>query len=790
HGGRLPAEAPLSAHRVMLEQILGQRVEDLLATSTPAILGARCAETLSGDGVPVVVAVDDAQWLDPASVAFLTAFIQTPTAIPVTLVLAHRIGRAPGNVLAAARSRGAAMERISLAPLPDDAVAHLASGLGEEQRRAVIAAAHGNPLFARTAVAAFRRHPEADRLEEVMRLWAGDDVDVLSAAVADDMATLSRLALRVLEALTLLGARAHPAIVNRLTGLAKPDVDAGMTELADRGLLAPRGHEVLHPVVRLSVYQGIAPQRRTALHRRIARLPELQLFERAHHLAQAAPDLDVDEVTTLVRSARVAIGSEPDAVREWLGNLSREQHTEESTTLLARAKILAGHLRAAIDLLRTLLEADAGATEARVLLANALRMAGQADDARALLAAAEDSVDADVLREYIDVVALLDGRAPETLVSRLEGLPGDVNRIVAAIYRTMDLLADGRLAHARTTFRPVPAWLARADGAEIASALHAVACAAWAAYLLDEYDTGEHIARRGMTVARRHGQADVLPNLGTALCFCLASLGRLDEADAAGEEAVHNASRYGAPDLVSMALTGLMVAAQGRGDMRLLQQRLDQLDEAPLPRFGWWRRAVLTTRTRISAVLGSPAHCPELLGEPIDVMAALRHADAATAAAAMGELNTASYLIDEGIRIAEEQGARGQRAMLLTTRAEILLRQGHALKAGNVLRDAADTFQRLGMRLQLGRAQAGIARAEAALVQRSARLPDLTKREREIAELVAEGLTNKEIAARLVVSPRTPEYHIRNVMKKLNLTSRQEIAHLMAHRAAEPAPKT
>ena len=128
--------------------------------------------------------------------------------------------------------------------------------------------------------------------------------------------------------------------------------------------------------------------------------------------------------------------------------------------------------------------------------------------------------------------------------------------------------------------------------------------------------------------------------------------------------------------------------------------------------------------------------------------------------------------------------------MLLTTHAEILLRSGDPLKAGNLLRTAADTFQRLGMRLQLGRALAGIARADAALTQRSEALTSLTKREREIAELVAEGLTNREIAARLVVSPRTPEYHIRNVLKKLGLNSREEIARLMARGAGGPARKT
>lgn len=51
-----------------------------------------------------------------------------------------------------------------------------------------------------------------------------------------------------------------------------------------------------------------------------------------------------------------------------------------------------------------------------------------------------------------------------------------------------------------------------------------------------------------------------------------------------------------------------------------------------------------------------------------------------------------------------------------------------------------------------------------------------TKRELEVAELVAEGLTNKEIAARLVISPRTAQGHVENLLVKLGFTSRAQIA--------------
>jgi DNA-binding NarL/FixJ family response regulator len=51
----------------------------------------------------------------------------------------------------------------------------------------------------------------------------------------------------------------------------------------------------------------------------------------------------------------------------------------------------------------------------------------------------------------------------------------------------------------------------------------------------------------------------------------------------------------------------------------------------------------------------------------------------------------------------------------------------------------------------------------------------LTRREREVAELLAEGLSNKDIAARLVISVRTAETHAQNILAKLGFGSRAQI---------------
>ncbi len=60
----------------------------------------------------------------------------------------------------------------------------------------------------------------------------------------------------------------------------------------------------------------------------------------------------------------------------------------------------------------------------------------------------------------------------------------------------------------------------------------------------------------------------------------------------------------------------------------------------------------------------------------------------------------------------------------------------------------------------------------------------LTRRETEIAALLAEGLSNKEIAARLVISQRTAETHVDHILSKLGMTSRAQVAGWVAEHQA------
>jgi DNA-binding NarL/FixJ family response regulator len=66
---------------------------------------------------------------------------------------------------------------------------------------------------------------------------------------------------------------------------------------------------------------------------------------------------------------------------------------------------------------------------------------------------------------------------------------------------------------------------------------------------------------------------------------------------------------------------------------------------------------------------------------------------------------------------------------------------------------------------------------------------DLTAKEIQIARLVVSGLSNKEVAAQLFLSPRTIDYHLRNVFTNLGLTSRTQLAHVPLGEEAAAIPR-
>ena len=89
---------------------------------------------------------------------------------------------------------------------------------------------------------------------------------------------------------------------------------------------------------------------------------------------------------------------------------------------------------------------------------------------------------------------------------------------------------------------------------------------------------------------------------------------------------------------------------------------------------------------------------------------------------------------------------------------------------------ALDSFELLGAGAWAERARIELrASGETARKRTPSAIDQLTPQELQITRLVAEGATNKEVAARLFLSPRTVDYHLRKVFTKLGISSRSEL---------------
>ena len=99
---------------------------------------------------------------------------------------------------------------------------------------------------------------------------------------------------------------------------------------------------------------------------------------------------------------------------------------------------------------------------------------------------------------------------------------------------------------------------------------------------------------------------------------------------------------------------------------------------------------------------------------------------------------------------------------------------------GTMLRAALETFESLGAEPWAEQARTELQASGATLRRRDDEAAnDLTPQEWQIAALVAQGLTNKEVGARAFISPKTVEAHLTHIYAKLGVRSRAALAHTL-----------
>ena len=131
----------------------------------------------------------------------------------------------------------------------------------------------------------------------------------------------------------------------------------------------------------------------------------------------------------------------------------------------------------------------------------------------------------------------------------------------------------------------------------------------------------------------------------------------------------------------------------------------------------------------------------------------------------------------DAVRLARAEGVSAfERARTELLWGERLRRSGHRIEAREQLRLALEEFDRIGAASWADRAREELrASGETARPRDPSLIDRLTPRELEIAIQAADGLTNKEIGARLFLSPKTVELHLGRVYRKLGVRSRTEL---------------
>ena len=789
---------------------------------------------------PLLCVVDDAQWLDHASALTLAFVVRRLLAEPVAIVFA---AREPGEELRQVPDLEVhGLGNVDARALLGSAVQFM---LDERVRDRIIAETRGNPLallelprgLTATQLAGGFGVPAADavpdRIEEsfVRRLRPlPDDTRVLLLAASAEPVGDPLLLWRAAERLGI-------------------DPEAA-TGAADDGLLVI-GERVMfrHPLVRSAMYRSAAADERRAVHLALAEATDSEADpdRRAWHFAAAAAGPDEDVALELERSAgRAQARGGMAAAAAFLQHAVMLTGDPARRTDRALAAAEASLQAGVFDLAHGMLASAAVGPldelqRARLdlLRAEAAYSESHGSEAPALLLRAAktlEPLDPRLARE-----TYLDAWSSGLFAGRL-ATAGSLHHVSRAALagprpegapRPSDLLLEGfalAFTDGRAAAAPV---LARAatgfagPDASIEEVLRWGWLATAAAAMVWDYETCRAVATRGVEIAREAGALSVLAvsvNVMTQAIvlggeFGTASL-LVSEAEGVTQATGTHVAPYGA--LVLAGLQGGEEAAAELIDPTI--RDFTAGGQGTAVQYAYWARALLLNglgryQEALAAAEEASDDTPELFvavwaaielleaatrsGRPEVAERAYERILAATSVASTdwalgirarsralrseGEAAESGY--DEAIERLARTRLRPELARTHLLYGEWLRRENRRVDARAHLRAAHDQLTAIGMAAFAERARGELLATGEKLRRRTVETrDDLTAQEWHIARLARDGLSNPEIGARLFLSPRTVEWHLRKVFAKLGIRSRRQLAGALPSSDSELVP--
>jgi DNA-binding CsgD family transcriptional regulator len=784
---------------------------------------------------PLLCLVDDTQWLDPESAVVLGFVARRLCAERVVLVFADRL---PSDQLSALSG----IPELPIDGLGGREAAELLSSITSGRLNPAVGTriaveTGGNPL----ALVELARELSAEQLAGSAALPeplpVGDSLQEVFSGRLSQLPPEARLLLAVAAA----EPTAPEALLWRVAEQLGVDLEAAVPAVKDLVEFTPQV-VFRHPLVRSAVYHLTPLSQRRLIHRALADAGEAseQPDRVAWHLGIAA--LGPDEAaaaqleqaagrarerggyaataTFLCRAAELSVHEGPRARR-----LLAAAEAELAAGAPDRAGALLDRARAG-----PVTELQAGTT---LRLSGDISLAtGQLADAPSqLLAAARSLMPADaalgrrtLLRaleagnyagrhglEDVRVVAaeIQPGASaadpPSTIVDRL--LFGLLHRL-AGEYRQAAPLLRGAVAELQD--EAVPGDLR----------LPWMRLGTMAATELFDYEVKAAVAAEHVRLARRRGALTALPRALISMGDAHLREGRFALADDAHDEGRQIAAATGnqglpgqavLPDLAVLAWRGhgakaRVIAAKATDEINrglgsgigLVHARLAVLEvglgnyrDALRHAQYAYREDVLAWGTYVLPELVEAAvRCaePGAAQRAADRLAARAQASGASwglglsarCRALVACNSDAEPLYQEAIALLGTTRARPDLARAHLVYGEWLRRQRRRRDARDQLRTAYDMLAEMGAEAFAERARIELHATGERARKRSPAADELTPQEAQIARLVREGGTNRDIASQLFISPATVEYHLRKAFRKLGVTSRTQLARAMS----------